>query len=175
MLICMFFSEEDILTVKTSLYLFKKIYLRILKKKDYENLIKPVIRLVLVATSRVYSNSSIPGNKSKEVTEKVTINLKDTVAVVTTAILKFSIFNVLHKIYGKAEVQVRHIATTVCKCIVFRFILQYWSEMFELQCPDSVKELWHDVCRTIMIKRLPNISKVRTCVAYVCTISETAC
>ena len=43
--------------------------------------------------------------------------------------------------------------------------------MFELQCPDSVKELWHDVCNAVMIKRLPNISKVRI---YICiTISET--
>ena len=103
----MFSSEEDILAVKTSLYLFKKISLRIPKKRDYENLIKPVIRLVLIATSRVYSNRSISGNELVEVKEKVTISLNDTVAVVTTAKLIFSIFNVQHKIQGKAEVQVR--------------------------------------------------------------------
>ena len=103
----MFFSEEDILIVKTSLYLFKKISLRISRNKDYENLIKPVISLVLVATLRVYSNSSISGNKSIEVKQKVAINLKDTITVVTTAKLKLSIFNVQHKTQGKAEVRVR--------------------------------------------------------------------
>ena len=39
--------------------------------------------------------------------------------------------------------------------------------MFELQCADSVKELWHDVCKAIIIERLrlSNISKVRM---YIC-------
>ena len=101
------FSEEDISTVKASLYLFKKISLRISRNKDYENLIKPVISLVLVTTSRVCSNSSISGNKLIEVKEKVTINLKDTITMVTTTKLIFSIFNVQHKTQGKAEVQVR--------------------------------------------------------------------
>ena len=32
--------------------------------------------------------------------------------------------------------------------------------MFELQCADDVKELWHDICRAVIIERLPNISKV---------------
>ena len=32
--------------------------------------------------------------------------------------------------------------------------------MFELECPDDVKELWHSVCKVIMIERLPTLSKV---------------
>ena len=32
--------------------------------------------------------------------------------------------------------------------------------MFELQCPDSVKELWHDICKAVMVKRLESTSKV---------------
>ena len=93
-------------TVKTSLYLFKKISLRVLRNKEYEN-IKPVISLVLVATSRLCSNSSVSGNELIEVKEKITISLSNTLAVVTTAKLKLSIFNVQHKTQGKAEVQVR--------------------------------------------------------------------
>ena len=117
------FSEEDIVTVKTSLYLFKKISLRILRHKDYEN-IKPVISLVLVATSRICSNSSISGNKLIEVKEKVTINLIDTVTVVTTAKLKFSIFNVRYMTQGKAEVQVRDsLLLGITVNIILHFIL----------------------------------------------------
>ena len=33
--------------------------------------------------------------------------------------------------------------------------------MFELECADCVKELWHGVCKVIMIGRLHPISKVR--------------
>ena len=36
--------------------------------------------------------------------------------------------------------------------------------MFELQCADDVKELWRDICRAVIIERLPNISKV--CMYY---------
>ena len=32
--------------------------------------------------------------------------------------------------------------------------------MFELKCTGVVKELWHDVCKTVIIKRLSSISKV---------------
>ena len=32
--------------------------------------------------------------------------------------------------------------------------------MFELQCADNVKELWHDVCKAVIMERLPTLSKV---------------
>ena len=36
--------------------------------------------------------------------------------------------------------------------------------MFELECTDDdVTKLWHSVCKAIMIKRLPTISKVNLC------------
>ena len=122
MFLIMFLSEEDISTVKTALYLFKKVSLIFSKNKDYENLIKPVISLVLVATSRVCSNSGILENKLVEVKGKVTSSLKDTLKIVTTAKVIFSVFNVQHKIQGKSEIQVRDIqfvpfAITVIHCI----------------------------------------------------------
>ena len=35
--------------------------------------------------------------------------------------------------------------------------------MFELECDDVVKELWHGVCREIVITRLPKLNKVLFC------------
>ena len=41
--------------------------------------------------------------------------------------------------------------------------------MFELECCDAVKELWHGVCSEIIISRLiPNLSKVYSCGVCVC-------
>ena len=104
--IFIFLSEEDISTIKTSLYLFKTISRRLLKNKPYESLIKPVIRLILVATLRVLSNNEIAGIELTEVKEKVTSSLKDTLTYVTTTKLKISIFNVKSKTQGKSEIQV---------------------------------------------------------------------
>ena len=114
----MFLSEEDISTVKTSLYLFKKISLRISKKKDFENLTKPVISLVLVTISRVCSNSGILENELVEVKEKVTSSLQNTLKIVTNTKLITSFFNVQHKIQGNFEIQVRH-SYVVCTTYVF--------------------------------------------------------
>ena len=89
------------------MYLFKKVSQKFSKIKDYEKLIKPVISLVLVATSRVCLNSSISENNSIEIKEKVIIALKDTVTIVTTTKIKRSIFNVQYNVQGKQEIQVR--------------------------------------------------------------------
>ena len=46
--------------------------------------------------------------------------------------------------------------------------------MFELQCADVVKDIWHNVCKEVMIKRLPNVSaKVCTylCMCCVCSFN----
>ena len=104
----MFLSEEDISTIKVSLYLFKKVALKFSRNKDYEYLIKPTIRLCLVATSRVCSNSDNLEPKLSEVKENVASNLKDTLASFTTAKIKISLFNVKHKTQGKTEIQVRY-------------------------------------------------------------------
>ena len=105
----LFLSEEDISTIKASLYLFKTISQRFFKNKSYEALIKPVIKLVLVATSRVCSNSEILGNKLTEVKDNVTSSLKDTLTYVTTTKIKISLFNVQHRAQGKSEIQVNNI------------------------------------------------------------------
>ena len=41
--------------------------------------------------------------------------------------------------------------------------------MFELKCNENVKELWHGVCREVIMSRLPEITKVcvYVCVCYV--------
>jgi len=38
--------------------------------------------------------------------------------------------------------------------------------MFELECNDVVKELWHSVCSEIIIERLPNLTKVCMCILH---------
>ena len=103
----MFLSEEDIAAIKVSLYLFKKVS-EVSRNKDYDYLIKPIIKLCLVATSRVCSNHEILEDKLSEVKENVTSSLKDTLTVVTTAKTKFSIFNVEHQTQGKTEIYVRY-------------------------------------------------------------------
>ena len=41
--------------------------------------------------------------------------------------------------------------------------------MFELECCDAVKELWHGVCSKIIISRLTsNLTKVYSCGVCVC-------
>ena len=41
--------------------------------------------------------------------------------------------------------------------------------MFELECCDAVKELWHGVCSEIIISRLtPNLTKVYSCGVCAC-------
>lgn len=101
-------SEEDLTTIKASLYLFKKISLKFPKLKICETLIKPAIRLTLVATSRVCLNTEISATKLSEVKENVSSNLKHTLKDVTTTKLMFSIFNVQHKSQVKPEIQVRN-------------------------------------------------------------------
>ena len=119
-----FLSEEDISTTKASLYLFKTISQRISKNKPYESLIKPVIRLVLVATSRVSSNNEITGIKSTEVKEKVASSLKDTLTYVTLKKITIGTFNVQCKTQGKSEIQVNDvvIACGISYHIIYLFI-----------------------------------------------------
>ena len=107
-------SEEDITTIKASLYLFKKISLQFPKHKSLESVIKPVIKLSLVATSRVCSNTEILAAKLSEVKELVSGILKDTLKNVTTTKLVFSVFNVTHKYQGKLEIQVRNKYVVSC-------------------------------------------------------------
>ena len=101
-------SEEDVSTLKSSLYLLKKISLNIKKFKSYEKLIDPVIRLILVATSRILSNSEILEDKLREVKENVTNCLKDTLTNITITKTKFGNFILQHKVHGKSETQVRY-------------------------------------------------------------------
>ena len=75
-----------------------------------------MIRLILVATSRVYSNSEILENKLAEVKDKVTSSLKDTLTYVTTTKVKISLFNVQHPAQGKSEIKVNDIAIACAIC-----------------------------------------------------------
>ena len=103
----LFLSEEDISTIKGSLYLFKNVSLKFSRNKAYEYLIMPIIRLCLVATSRVCSNSKVLEDKLSEVKENVTSSLKDTLTTFTTSKVIISFFNVRHPTQGKSEIQVR--------------------------------------------------------------------
>ena len=103
----MFLSEEDISTIKVSLYLLKKVSLKISRNKEYGHLINTIITLCLVATSRICSNSKILEDKLSEVKENVTNSLKDTMAHVTTEKVGISFFNVGYKPQLNAEIQVR--------------------------------------------------------------------
>lgn len=76
--------------------------------KDYENLIKPVIRLILVAASRVLSNSEISVDGITEVKQNVTNCLKDTLGNSCTTKIKIGSFILQHKLYGQLELKVRH-------------------------------------------------------------------
>ena len=111
--ICLFyiiyhiFSEEDIAILKTSLYFFEEVSLKFPKNKPCENLIKPVIRLVLVSTSRIFSNKRILKNELREIKETVTNCLKYTMTKVTLAKTNLSVFNVQYKSHAQFEMQVR--------------------------------------------------------------------
>ena len=107
MCLFVFLSDEDISIVKASLFLFKKISLKLLRNKDCDTLIKPVIKLSLVATSRVCSSDEILENKISEIKEKVAGSLQDALRTVTVAKTKLGTFNLHHKSQGKAEIQVR--------------------------------------------------------------------
>ena len=37
--------------------------------------------------------------------------------------------------------------------------------MFQLKCDGNVKELWHGVCKEVIMNRLPSITKV--CISFV--------
>ena len=100
-------SEEGILTVKTSLYYLKKISLAIKTYDKLKILIKPIIRLTLVATSSIISNGNIVKDNSREIKENVTYHLKDTLKKVTTAVTKLGFFNVEHQQQGQSEMLVR--------------------------------------------------------------------
>ena len=102
------FSEEDIhvTTIKASLYFFKVISLKV---TNYRILIKPVIRLVLVTTSRFFSINGVSENRLNEVENNVTSCLKDTLTKITVTITTRSVFNVKHKDQGQAEMQVRNL------------------------------------------------------------------
>ena len=99
-----FLSEEDISTVKTSLYVFRKIPLKSLKD-HYENVVEPIIRLILVATSRVCSNGSISENVLIQVKKNVASSLTITLTDITVETLKDS-FNVKYKGQRKPEIKV---------------------------------------------------------------------
>ena len=86
------------------MYYFEEISLR--NKLSLEFIIS-VIKIVLVTTSRVLLNANNAEGKSREVKEKVTNCLKDTVKIVTTKRLNRSLFNVGHKEQGQFEMQVR--------------------------------------------------------------------
>ena len=103
----MFLSDEDISIIKVSLYLLKKVSLKLSRNKEYGHLINPIITLCLGATSRVCSNSEISEDKLSEVKENVTNSLKDTMAHVTTVKVGISFFNVGYKTQLNTEIQVR--------------------------------------------------------------------
>ena len=100
----MYLSEEDISTIKVSLYLLKKVSLTLSRNKEY---VKPITRLCLVATSRAFSNSENLEDKLSEVKENVTSSLKDTLVRVTTTKVGISFFNLGHKSHANTEIQVR--------------------------------------------------------------------
>ena len=75
-----------------------------------------MIRLVLVATSRICFNNEIVGIKLTEIKENVTHSLKEILANVTTTKVDRSIFNIQHKTQGKSEIQVTHVAIICAIC-----------------------------------------------------------
>ena len=90
--------------------------------KSYESLIKPVIRLVLVAGSRVLSNSEISVDELAEIKQNITNCLKAILANASTTIIKISSFILQHQLYGNLEIQVRyynlscHLLLVQCYC-----------------------------------------------------------
>ena len=120
-------SEEDISTLKSSLYLFKKISQIMKSIKGYENLVQLVIRLILVAASRVLSNSEISVDKLTEIKQNVTNCLKATLSNVSTIKITISNFILQHEHYAKLEIQVRFILFIVVSVqlllIIFNFLV----------------------------------------------------
>lgn len=78
------------------------------KTRNYEDLINPVIRLLLVAASRVFSNSKILEDKLREVIKNITKYLNIILKAISTAKMRTRIFNLRHKVSGKFEIQVRY-------------------------------------------------------------------
>ena len=122
-----FLSDEDISIVKASLFLFKKISLKFSKNKDCDTLIKPIIRLSLVATLRVCSSDEILENKLSEIKERVAGSLQETLRAVTVAKTKLGTFNLHHKSQGKVEIQVRYGLSCLLLLLLFNCIFDFCS------------------------------------------------
>ena len=89
--------------------------------KEYENLVQLVIRLILVAASRVLSNSEISINKLTEIKQNVTNCLKATLSNVSTIKITISNFILQHEYYAKLEIQVRFILFIVVSVLLLYY------------------------------------------------------
>ena len=91
------------------------------RNKYCESIIKPVISLVLVTASIIFSNNGYLEDKLREVKEKIASHLKETLRSITVAKTKLDSFNIQHKSAGLIEMQVRNIilcpAISLFNCI----------------------------------------------------------
>ena len=145
-----FLSDEDISIVKTSLFLFKKISSKLSKNKDCDILIKPIIKLCLVATLRVCSSNEILENILSEIKERVASSLKQTLRTVTLVKTKLGTFILLHKSHGKAEIQVRHGLSCLLPLLLFDCIFDFCST--GVKCSN---------CSVLMLSKIFGITFVR--------------
>jgi len=102
------YSEEDIPSVKASLY-FLKVLVMYAKSRLHSDLFKLVIKLVLFCTTRVLCNVNCSEKDTEEVKTKVESMLKVFVQRGTTTICDISIFNVRDKDKRLLESKVQYI------------------------------------------------------------------